>query len=85
MRRTTIRWRLRPVRFYSVKWIDDFFRGQPGTTDVVSHMEKRLAAGTDDVPYAVGFRNGTMRAVYPSVDDPRIASRSSRMRRASAC
>jgi hypothetical protein len=48
-------------------------------------MEKRLAAGTEDVPYfAVGFRNGTMRAVYPSEDDPRIASRSSRMRRASA-
>jgi hypothetical protein len=48
-----------------------FIREQPGATDVVSHMEERLAAGTDDVPYfAVGFRNGTVRAVYPSGDDP---------------
>ena len=38
---------------------------------MVSHMEARLAAGTDDVPYfAVGFRNGTVRGVYPSEDNP---------------
>jgi DNA invertase Pin-like site-specific DNA recombinase len=49
----------------------EFIREQPGATDVVSHMEERLAAGNDDVPYfAVGFRNGTVRAVYPSRDDP---------------
>ncbi len=49
----------------------DFLRGQPGATDVVAHMEARLAAGTDDVPYfAVGFRNGTVRSVYPSADNP---------------
>ena len=49
----------------------EFIRGQPGATDVVAHMEARLAAGTDDVPYfAVGFRNGTVRGVYPNEDDP---------------
>jgi len=38
---------------------------------VVSHMEDRLAAGTDDFPYfAVGFRNGTVRGVYPNEDNP---------------
>ncbi len=48
-----------------------FLREQPGATDVVWHIGEKLAAGTDDVPYfAVGFRNGTVRGVYPSKDDP---------------
>jgi hypothetical protein len=48
----------------------DFLRSQPGATDVVSLMEERLAAGTDDVVYfAVGLRNGTVRAVFPSNRD----------------
>jgi hypothetical protein len=38
---------------------------------VASHIENILAAGTDEVPYfAVGFRNGTVRAFYPSDRDP---------------
>jgi hypothetical protein len=49
----------------------DFLRGQAGATDVIAHMEARLASGTDDLPYfAVGFRNGTIRTVYPSEPDP---------------
>jgi hypothetical protein len=36
-----------------------------------SHMEAKLAPGADEVPYfAVGFRNGTVKAVNPSGDDP---------------
>jgi DNA invertase Pin-like site-specific DNA recombinase len=46
-------------------------RDQTDATDVVSYMEAHLADGTDDIPYfAVGFRNGTVRGVYPSKADP---------------
>jgi DNA invertase Pin-like site-specific DNA recombinase len=49
----------------------DFLRGQDDATDVLAHIEARLATGSDDIPYfAVGFRNGTVRAVYPSEHDP---------------
>jgi hypothetical protein len=45
----------------------DLTSQQPGAIDVVSRMEARLAAGTDEVSYfAVGSRNGTVRAVCPS-------------------
>jgi hypothetical protein len=48
----------------------DFLRGQPGATDVVLHMEARLAEGADDAPYfAVGFRKGSARAVFPNDGD----------------
>jgi hypothetical protein len=48
-----------------------FLRGQARATDVASHIENILAAGTDEVPYfAVGIRNGTVRAFYPSDRDP---------------
>lgn len=44
-----------------------FLREQPDSTDVVQALEAK--AGT--APYfAVGFRNGTVRAVYPQKDDP---------------
>lgn len=38
-----------------VEKIIEFIHGQPGATDVVLHMEERLAAGTDDVPYFPGL------------------------------
>jgi DNA invertase Pin-like site-specific DNA recombinase len=48
----------------------DFLRGQPGATDVISQMETRIIAGDDDAPYfAVGFRNGSVRAVFPANGD----------------
>jgi DNA invertase Pin-like site-specific DNA recombinase len=48
----------------------DFLRGQRGATDVISQMEARIATGDDDAPYfAVGFRNGTVRAVFPANGD----------------
>jgi hypothetical protein len=42
----------------------------PDATDVISQMESRIAAGDDNAPYfAVGFRNGTVRAVFPATGD----------------
>ena len=48
----------------------DFLRGQPGATDVIHEMEARLAGGAEDARYfAVGFRNGAVRAVFPRDGD----------------
>jgi DNA invertase Pin-like site-specific DNA recombinase len=48
-----------------------YLRGEPMGADVVAYLREQLASRIDDRPYfAVGFRNGTVRAVYPNADDP---------------
>jgi hypothetical protein len=49
----------------------DFLMGQGGADDLISHLTERLASKTDDRRYfAIGFRNGTVRAVFPTEEDP---------------
>jgi hypothetical protein len=49
----------------------DYLKGETGADDVISHLVERLSSKKDDRRYfAVGFRNGTVRAVYPSAEDP---------------
>ena len=49
----------------------EYLRSEPMGSDVVGYLREQLSSGIDDRPYfAVGFRNGTVRAVYPSADDP---------------
>jgi DNA invertase Pin-like site-specific DNA recombinase len=50
----------------------EFLKGQPGNTlDVTGHLERRLESEEEARPYfAVGFKNGTTRAVFPNKDDP---------------
>jgi hypothetical protein len=49
----------------------EYLRGEPMGGDVVAFLRERLASGKDDRPYfAVGFRNGTVRGVYPAANDP---------------
>jgi DNA invertase Pin-like site-specific DNA recombinase len=49
----------------------DYLRGETGADDVISLLAERLSSKKDDRRYfAVGFRNGTVRAVYPSAEDP---------------
>jgi DNA repair exonuclease SbcCD ATPase subunit len=49
----------------------DYLKGEAGADDVIAHLAKRLSSKKDDRRYfAVGFRNGTVRAVYPSDEDP---------------
>ncbi len=50
----------------------EFLKGQPGNTlDVTGHLERRLESEEESRPYfAVGFKNGTTRAVFPNKDDP---------------
>jgi hypothetical protein len=49
----------------------DFLRAEPDATDVLMLLEKRLSGASESRRYfALGFRNNTVRAVYPSDDDP---------------
>jgi hypothetical protein len=62
--------RMAPLAGHSLALPNDFLRGQPGATDVISQMETRIVAGDDEAPYfAVGFRNGSVRAVFPADGD----------------
>ena len=49
----------------------EYLKGESGADDVISHLAERLSSKKDDRRYfAVGFRNRTVRAVYPSDEDP---------------
>jgi DNA invertase Pin-like site-specific DNA recombinase len=49
----------------------EYLEGETDASDVISHFAERLSSKRDDRRYfAVGFRNGTVRAVYPIPEDP---------------
>jgi hypothetical protein len=49
----------------------EFLRDQPDAQDVIQHLEQKLQSEEEARPYfAVGFKNGTTRAVFPNKDDP---------------
>jgi hypothetical protein len=49
----------------------EFLSKQPDAQDVIDHLEERLRSDEEHKRYfSVGFVNGTIRAVYPSADDP---------------
>jgi DNA invertase Pin-like site-specific DNA recombinase len=49
----------------------DFLRGEPDASDVLALLEKRSSDSSESRRYfALGFRNNTVRVVYPSDDDP---------------
>jgi hypothetical protein len=49
----------------------EYLKEESGADDVISHLAERLRSKKDDRRYfAVGFRNGTVRAVCPSDEDP---------------
>ncbi len=53
------------------KKVIEHLKGEAAADDVIAHLTDRLNSKKDDRRYfAVGFRNGTVRAVYPSDADP---------------
>jgi hypothetical protein len=49
----------------------EYLKGETGADDVIAYISKRLRSKKDRRRYfAVGFRNGTVRAIYPSDADP---------------
>jgi ribosomal protein L17 len=49
----------------------DYLKGESGADDVIAQLAGRLNSKMDDRRYfSVGFRNGTVRAVYPGDEDP---------------
>jgi DNA invertase Pin-like site-specific DNA recombinase len=49
----------------------EYLKGEAGADDVIALLSERLTSKKDDRRYfAVGFRNGTVRAVFPSDEDP---------------